>query len=150
MDRAAGAVVRVRVGIVGHEAAKFTRATEAQARAIIRAIVLDGATLVVSGESPLGGIDAWAREEAQALGVPFLAYPPQTRQWDGPGGFKERNLQIATESDIVHCIVVAALPPGYSGRRFLYCYHCRRDDHVKSGGCWTAFRCQRREWHVIR
>lgn len=139
----------MRVGIVGHEAAKFTPGTEGAAHAIIRAIIRDGATLVVSGESPLGGIDAWAREEADALGVPFLAFPPRTRRWDGPGGFMERNLKIAENSDIVHCIVVAALPSAYTGRRFDYCYHCKTRDHIKSGGCWTARRCARSEWHVI-
>jgi hypothetical protein len=146
----------MRVGIVGHEKAKFTKETEARARQIIREI-LAGATLGVSGRSPLGGIDVWAEEEAFILGVPFKPFPATTNRWDGPGGFKERNLKIAQHSDIVHCIVVAELPPTYTGRRFDYDYHCGPPDgpgcmepHVKSGGCWTALQCPQRKWHVIR
>lgn len=146
----------MRVGIVGHEKAKFTKATEARAREIIREI-LRGATLGVSGRSPLGGIDVWAEEEAFILGVEFKAFPPTTRQWDGPGGFKERNLQIAENSDIVHCIVVEKLPPNFKGRRFEFCYHCLPPDgpgckepHAKSGGCFTALRCAARQWHIVK
>lgn len=142
----------MKLGIVGHEAAKFTPRTKAAALQAIRdAIERHEARAVVSGHSPLGGIDLWAEEVAAELRVPTLIHAPMRRMWEGPGGFRERNLQIAYDSDLVCCIVVEVLPPDYEGMRFPGCYHCGDNNppHVKSGGCWTAWRCKRREWVII-
>jgi hypothetical protein len=51
----------------------------------------------------------------------------------------------------VACINVIALPDSYRGRRFDGCYHCltRNPPHIKSGGCWTAWRAKSREWRLI-
>lgn len=125
------------VGIVGHEAAKFTSATEAEARRLIRKIFArTQATEIVSGECRLGGVDIFAREEAEAAGIPFQGFPPASDDWET--GFRPRNIQIAEASDVVYSIVVAELPPGYTGRHFPLCYHCGVSTHVKSGGCWTV------------
>lgn len=127
----------MKIGIVGSEAAKFTRDTEQLAREEIRRLLTD-ADLVISGRSPLGGIDYWAIEEAQWRGVPTLEFPPKTPRWHD--GYRPRNLQIARASDKVVCITLKCLPPEYRGMRFPRgCYHCGTpaDDHVKSGGCWT-------------
>jgi hypothetical protein len=127
----------VRVGIVGSEAAKFTPETQRLARAEIRRVIA-GATLVVSGRSPLGGIDIWAIEEAKLAGIETREFPPARRTWEG--GYKQRNLQIAEHSDVVVCVTLKNLPEGYSGMRFPGgCYHCGTPPahHVKSGGCWT-------------
>lgn len=142
------------LGIVGHEAAKFTPETETRARVMIRyEMQLRGAalTLVVSGESPLGGVDIWAREEAVAAGIPFIGFKPLQHRWDAPYGFKARNLDIAHTSDLVLCVVVATLPESYIGMRFDGCYHCgdRTPPHVKSGGCWTAWRAKSRAWRIV-
>ena len=135
----------MKLGIVGSEARKFTPETEAIARTQIDALILNyGADLVISGHSPLGGIDWWAVEEARKLGVEVLEFPAATSDWEH--GFKPRNLQIAGESDIVACVVVKELPPSYRGRRFPQgCYHCHTPpgDHVKSGGCWTMKQANR-------
>lgn len=131
-----------RLGIVGHEAAKFTPETEELARQAIRRSIGDWInpplvqSCVVSGACHLGGIDIWAVEEAKKLGIPYKEYPPRSRQWSG--GYKERNIQIAEDSDRVICIVVAKYPPTHKGMRFDYCYHCGTSDHIKSGGCWTT------------
>lgn len=124
------------VGIVGSEAAKFTSLTEEKARSAIRDFIKN-ATKVISGKCHLGGIDIWAIEEAIKLEKPFQEFPPTIRRWEG--GYKQRNLQIAQESDIVVCITVETLPDTYTGMRFERCYHCALDEqrHVKSGGCWT-------------
>lgn len=135
------------IGIVGHEAAKFTPETEATAREIIRALLNDPADILVSGACPLGGIDIWAEEEADALGRAKVIFPPKYNSW--AIGFKPRNIKIAELSDIVHCIVVRAYPEQYTGRRFPICYHCGKSDHIKSGGCWTALRCEQREWWML-
>jgi len=127
----------MKVGIVGSEAAKFTAATEQAAREAIRALLLD-ATLVISGRCHLGGIDIWAVEEATWAGIPTREYQPKHLRWSG--GYRERNLLIAQNSDLVVCISVACLPESYTGMRFPKCYHHDppATDHVKSGGCWTT------------
>ena len=131
-----------KVGIVGSEAKKFTPETEAEARREIRRLI-EGADLVISGHSPLGGIDWWAIEEAKRAGIPTQEYPAGVHTWEsvkGVDGFKARNLKIARNSDKVACIVVKTLPPSYKGMEFPNgCYHHTppAHDHIKSGGCWT-------------
>ena len=139
------------LGIVGHEASKFNTLAEARARMAIRALLRRyKPTLVVSGACPLGGIDIWAVEEARKLGVPVREYAPTSHQWAGPGGFQERNLQIA-KADVVACISVTQYISTYRGRRFPTCYHCkeRNPPHVKGGGCWTAWQAKAREFVFI-
>lgn len=138
----------MRIGIVGHEAAKFTQAGEARARSLIRYLLeTSKATTMVSGGCHLGGIDIWAEEEAAAMGIPCLVHRPEVLEWHR--GYKPRNMLIARDSDVVHCLVVDRLPPDWTGMTFQSCYHCGTTDHVKSGGCWTAKRAKRAHWHVI-
>lgn len=135
------------VGIVGHEAAKFTRLGEAEAKRIITELLLPEDAVLVSGHCPLGGVDIWAEEIADQLGRAKIIHPPKANNWEG--GFKPRNLLIARDSEVCHCIVVNVLPPSYRGRRFPVCYHCRSYDHVKSGGCWTARKAKAAKWHIV-
>lgn len=142
----------MRIGIVGHEAAKFTPETEDRARKIIKELLREPCILV-SGGCHLGGIDIWAEEEARVLQRSKAIYKPKTLAWEG--GYKQRNIQIAKTSDIVHVIVVSTYPPNYQGMRFSFCYHCNSIDHIKSGGCWTAKYAQTKfnkpaKWHIIR
>ncbi len=116
---------------------------ERKARGIIRILLFDEAVLV-SGHCHQGGIDIWAEEEAESLGIQKMIFTPSIRQWNPPGGygFKARNLDIARHSDDLNVIVAANYLFGYSGRRFDGCYHCARagrpaTNHVKSGACWT-------------
>ena len=126
----------MRIGIVGSEAAKFTSETEAVAREMIQDLILqERASVVVSGGCHLGGIDAWAAEEAAKMGVDVIEHLPKVTAWEG---YKARNILIAEDSDTVYCITVRELPPNYTGMRFKLCYHCGTADHVKSGGCWTT------------
>lgn len=133
----------MKLGIVGHEAKKFTPETEELARVRIRELFTvhfsgrdKQSCSVVSGGCHLGGIDIWAVEEAENLGIPCVEHLPRLRKWDG--GYKERNIQIARDSDRVVCIVVKEYPEGYEGMHFDYCYHCGTNSHIKSGGCWTT------------
>lgn len=131
------------VGIVGLEAAKFTERTEGVAREIIRALLAPSDAVLVSGACPIGGVDIFAEEEADALEREKLIFPPKSLDWYT--GFRPRNERIALHSDIVHCITVAnyaLVPATYDGRRWAHgavphCYHCkgRNEPHVKSGGC---------------
>src|SRR5882672_2202207 len=124
------------VGIVGSEAAKFTYEGGIAARNIIRGLLSEpDVTEVVSGGCHLGGIDQWAAEIGKEHGLIVTEFLPASRNWEG--GYKPRNLQIASKSDITHCITVDKLPPSFHGMTFALCYHCGVKDHVKSGGCWT-------------
>ena len=137
----------MKLGIVGSEAAKFTPRTKVLACVEISALLEQYAPdVVVSGHSPLGGIDIWAVKIAERLGIQTQEFPPRTQRW--ADGYKLRNLEIAEASDVVVCITLKELPEGFRGRRFDSCYHHRGDDppppqHVKSGGCWTARQAHR-------
>lgn len=148
----------MKIGIVGHGADKFTPQTEQIARQNIIKILNYGPDSVCSGRSPVGGIDIWAEELCNQLNIHFQPFPAEINKWDGSYlnkiGYKQRNIQIAEYSDVVICIVVSAYPIGYTKRKFSYCYHCSKHknkpaNHVKSGGCWTAWRCKQQLWVVI-
>ena len=63
------------LGIVGSEQAKFTPETEECARYQILSLIVELCpSLVVSGECHLGGVDTYARESAQLLGIPFKGF----------------------------------------------------------------------------
>jgi hypothetical protein len=124
------------IGIVGAEECKFTPYGKAQALTLIRRIVSHPqVTGVVSGGCHLGGVDIWAKQVAEQYGRDFREFLPAEQSWHY--GYRIRNLQIASHSDVLHCITVPYLPDTYTGKRFLYCYHCDSTTHVKSGGCWT-------------
>lgn len=127
----------MKVGIIGNAADKFTELTGQSAKVVIRRLLNPG-DILVSGGCHLGGVDIWAEEIAKLFGCydPDYIHLPKIRRWEG--GYKQRNLKIARDSDILHVIVVTEYPPEYRGRRFTYCYHCDADDHIKSGACWTG------------
>lgn len=126
------------VGIVGHEAAKFTKMGEHEARLTIRRILTHGIDPVtlVSGGCHLGGIDIWAEEVADDLKIPKIIFKPKRLFWE-PHGFKERNIQIAQQSDVLACLAVVRLADSFKGMTHTACYHCKSEDHIKGGGCWT-------------
>lgn len=143
----------MKLGIVGHAEEKFCSITRQAARAVIRDLINEvQPELIISGHSPMGGIDIWAIEKAKQFNIPVLEFAPTHFQWEGKGGFKERNLKIARVADLVVCIVVAEYPPGFVGMKFQRCYHCTimNPPHVKSGGCWTAWKARDRRWVIIQ
>lgn len=124
------------LGIVGSEGSKFTEETEQLARDMIRHLALKyDADTICSGACHLGGIDVWAIEVAEDLGLNTIEYPPAFHSWDH---YKTRNIKIAETSDVVVCITLKSLPESYRGMKFALCYHCNTNEHVKSGGCWTT------------
>lgn len=141
----------MRIGLVGNGSDKFTKLGRARAEQLITDI-LEDADVMVSGHSPVGGIDIWAEELATLMGIKLDLKIPEIQQWNPPGGYgyKARNLDIANDSDIVHVILADVYPEEYAGRRFDGCYHCdMATDHVKSGGCWTGHKAARAEWHIV-
>jgi len=142
----------MKLGIVGHAAGKFTPATQIIAKDAIRVLVDSlTPTLIVSGRSPMGGVDLWAEDAAAEFKIPTLIHEPKVWSWGAPGGFKERNLAIARDSDLVLCVVVEKLPPDFAGFVTKGCYHCgdRNPPHVKSGGCWTTWKAPRKAWAIV-
>src|SRR2546427_7631999 len=140
----------MKIGIVGHGADKFTSETAELARNFITQLLAKPGAVLVSGRSPVGGIDVWAEEIADELCIPKIIHAPEVEQWNPPGryGYRARNLDIGKDSDVVYVIVVKDYPPGYDGQRFSCCYHCigRNDNppHVKSGGCWAGVQAQKK------
>lgn len=149
----------MKLGIVGHEAAKFTAFTRRQAWQEMWKVIDElQPEMILSGECHLGGVDIWAHQLAEQLGIDFEAHAPEMLRWsDGPHGekgFQTRNLEIAHRSDVVLVVVVRELPPTYKGMRFDGCYHCdkpgrQHEPHVKSGACWTAWQAKARLWRIV-
>lgn len=131
------------LGIVGNGSDKFTGAGMLQAKwAIQDAILYYEPEAVVSGHSPVGGVDIWAEEAARQMDVELDLKVPEKNQWNPPGayGYKARNIDIAKDSDVLIVVLADQYPDEYTGKRFQYCYHHSPvgTDHVKSGGCWTG------------
>lgn len=142
----------IKLGIVGHAADKFTRHTESIARDLVRLYVLShNVSHIISGGCHLKGVDTYAEEIARELDIQLTVFKPASLSWSS--GYKLRNLKIANESDQVLCVVVKEYPVNYKLPKFGngLCYHCldRNPTHVKSGGCWTAWKARRREWIII-
>lgn len=85
--------------------------------------------VMISGHCPLGGVDIWAEDIADELGIKKEIYPPEVYQWNDKiskgsyvddvvelKGYRSRNIQIAEMCDILYCIN----PKG-----------------IRSGGTWT-------------
>lgn len=140
------------IGIIGSEESRFTPKTQAAAIEAINRIIASEKTIpaIVSGRCPKGGVDVWAEDRADRLGLAKAIFPPEVHQWDGKGkvGFKQRNIKIAQASDRIF-VIVPATSPGFSKP----CFHCRdrrqfppvdgaenyTAHHVQSGACWTAW-----------
>lgn len=148
----------MKVGIVGNGSDKFTAGSRRRAVSEIRYILNncdhgEGVTLV-SGHSPVGGIDIWAEDAAHEMGYPMDLKIPKQHTWNASYGYKQRNLDIARDSDELHVILVDGYPEGYTGVKFKTCYHCHTGSHIKSGACWTAKQAQTLGkpvfWHIIK
>lgn len=132
------------IGIIGNATDKFTVESAQRCKDTIRRLIQrTPEPTVVSGHCHLGGVDIWAEEIAKELGVPTLIFAPKDHSWAGPYGYKARNLDIAKNSDEVHVFVAMTYPPEYKEMRFDECYHCRTNDHVKSGACWTMIQAKK-------
>ena len=82
--------------------------------------------VLVSGHCPKGGVDIWAEEIADELGIKKEIYPAEVNQWNDRycyesghthmgetvvdytrkmKGYRSRNIQIAEACDVLYCIV---------------------------------------------
>lgn len=138
----------IRLGVVGPEGRKFTPSTEQAAKDAIGELYFEyNPSVIVSGRCPKGGIDIWAEELAKEYQIRTNIFPPVVHQWGGKGGYRERNLLIAENSDLVVVVASEKLP----SNNHSYCYHCkgRNPDHVLNGGCWTAWRAKLARWVIV-
>lgn len=164
----------MKIGFVGNGTDKFTELGQERAKEFIAeqlwfhdqdiACTDVQVEAMVSGHSPVGGIDIWAEEAALAQGIALDLKVPEVHQWNPEGGYgyKARNLDIAKDSDILYIVLADRYPEEYQGRRFAFCYHHNQgaghpaitpDNHVKSGGCWTGKEGVKLgkdvRWHII-
>ena len=135
----------MKIGIIGHGTDKFTFTGKIRAFALIRKILVDDIVkdlkpkpTLVSGHSPVGGIDIWSEEVSKLWNIKMDLKVPKQKTWNSTYGYKQRNLDIAKDSDELHVILVDKYPEDYKGMKFNKCYHCNSDKHIKSGACWTA------------
>jgi hypothetical protein len=136
------------IGIVGSEGAKFTFSGKTRAYQILLDIIdKPSVEEVVSGKCHLGGIDIWAIEIAKSCGKAITEFAPEHLSWEF---YKKRNLLITRKSDVLHCITVDKLPDDFKGMRHSFCYHCKTDTHVKSGGCWTMKQAKVGILHIVK
>jgi hypothetical protein len=142
------------IGIIGHGEDKFTLETKAKAITEIKNIFNSYKNItLVSGHSPVGGIDIWAEEIAKELGLKTIIHTPEVNCWNPVGkiGYKKRNLNIARDSNIVYIILVKEYPKDYKEQKFLNCYHCNDNNikHIKSGACWTGLQAKKLNKRVV-
>jgi len=130
----------MKIGIVGNGEDKFSPLGEVRAKSKIREILLLNhfPHIFISGHSPVGGIDIWGEEIAKELNYELDIKIPKQNKWDAEYGYKQRNLDIAKDSDILYIIVANKYTSYYIGQKFNKCYHCNTSDHIKSGACWTG------------
>jgi hypothetical protein len=145
----------MKIGIIGHGKDKFSQIGYARATWLIDEIIdTHPNCTIVSGHSPVGGIDIWAEELAKLKGIGLDLKIPKQHTWDAEYGYKQRNLDIAKDSDEIHIILVDKYPKRYTGMTFGKCYHCNTNKHIKSGACWTGKQAQKLGkkviWHIIK
>ena len=111
------------VGIVGS-----SKATLEQCEQVIKRIMLHEpiGTVFVSGDAQ--GVDHAVEVVVQEHGFRFSKIFSKGKGWDE--GYKERNELIAKYCDKIYSL---ALPHSLKS-----CYHCGRDDHEKTAGCYTG------------
>ncbi len=169
----------VKIAIVGPEESKWTEEQKAKAKAEISKIFFkwlkgyhfeeydysgfpgfktkydfEDITLV-SGHCPKGGIDLYAEEMADELGIQKEIYPAEVNQWEDVvnydkgfpkngiisisrmKGYKSRNIQIAEACNILYCIVPKRYVDAGPSAESDYCKHCKEWGHPTNGGCFT-------------
>ena len=151
-----------KIAIVGSTELKFTAEgigkVEKAIIKILKPYVTDG--ILVSGGA--SGVDSWAVNIANNLNIPSQIYWARVQQWLDKGneiGFRTRNLKIAKECTEIWCIVPDIYPPDFIKSNTFkdlsgWCYHCDSNEHIPSGGCWTARNVEgqgkRASWIIIK
>ena len=191
-----GILKKIRIAIGGCEESKWTNSQKVDAKEEIKAILWEwerrisqtesisygealAVIVLVSGHCPKGGVDIWAEEIADEIGIKKEIYPAEVNQWNDKiehkktnniwvsyklKGFRSRNIQIAEACDVLCCIVpwvnIEALdnihedePPPFpiTLSKNQYCIHCKQIGHPTNGGCWTMKYAKKlgKETHLV-
>jgi len=93
------------VAIVGSEEKYWTDEQKRRVKDIIRKILTSYLNpVLVSGGCHRGGVDIWAEEVADELGIKKLIFPARVHRWSGKGGYRDRNIKIAKACDVIYDI----------------------------------------------
>jgi len=131
----------MKIAIIGVDGLKLDDFEKKKAiQEIIKIISSYEKPIIISGACPKGGIDIIAEMIADENGLEKMIFPPKTNDWDG---YKERNMIISQECDVLYCITVP--------KKEKFCYHCKSDTHNVSGACWAKKYAETlgKETHVI-
>lgn len=172
----------MKVGIVGASEEKWTEEQKVQVKVKIKRMLIDHILLeakandyqegtpnvvLVSGGCPKGGVDIWAEEIADKLGIKKEIYKPEVNQWEdkrlsfsiprenikGEGfakGYRSRNIQIAEASDILY-VISPKCSNYHRGIGYeIYCTKCRGTGRIWNGGEWTGNFCEKLGKKVVR
>lgn len=97
----------VKVAIVGSKDVPDSLELEVYDAAFSRLKALSPALFISGGAK---GVDSIAAQAAAVLEIEPLIFKPSIFKWAGPGGFEERNRQIAETCD--HLIRIVVIVPG--------------------------------------
>ena len=162
----------IKIGIVGTQELKWTQINKDKAKAEILGLLLDFKsrfeTVLVSGHCQKGGVDIWAEEIADKLGIKKEIYPAVVEQWNDEIreegsifdeqmfivkriGYKSRNIKIAETCDILYCIVPQTYVDTGPSAESDHCKHCQIFGHPSNGGCWTMKYAKKlgKETHLV-
>jgi len=172
----------IKIGIVGPEAGKWKPEQISKARIIIRNILVakdpyisfkqEGFysikdTVLVSGHCPKGGVDIWAEEIADELGIKKEIYPAEADKegkyhWDDKREFDPKTYDEHIMGGAFYFYAKLRKLKGYRSRNiqvaeacdvlycivprakrlidtteYMFCKHCCEFGHPTNGGCWT-------------
>jgi hypothetical protein len=179
----------VRIAILGPEKSKWTKEYKAKARGEISQILIKYCkgyhheehsyngflgyktkwdcpdVILVSGHCPKGGVDIWAEEIADELGIKKEMYAPEVNQWNDKYsddeqegviehhlGYRSRNIQIAEACDVLYNITRrCCMPTITEDYEWAWCKHCKDTGHISSGACWTMQYAKKlgKETHLV-
>ncbi len=116
------------IGIVGSSKANYSQSNVDFIMNVINDYPKD--TIFVTGDAI--GIDNIVHTICEKLKRKITVIYSVINEWgnENNGGFKHRNIRIAKMCDK---IISIALPLSKES-----CYHCNRDDHEKTAGCYTG------------
>lgn len=88
----------MKIAIVGADMLWWNAMTEKLAKELIELILKSNNAELVSGACSGGGIDIWAEQIADKLGIKKAIFPAEFDKWPS---YKKRNIQIAEACDIL-------------------------------------------------
>ena len=97
---------RIKIAIVGSEENKWSEEQKERAKEVIEKIFRDYLdvgydVVLISGGCPKGGVDVWAEEIADRMGIKKRIFRPEKNGWYY---YRKRNVKIARSCDVIYDI----------------------------------------------